>query len=107
GGDNINWTNPLNWSSNPALPGAADDVSITTPGNPTIQFSTGSATIRSLNCTQTITLSGGSLTLTAGASSISGALTITGGTLKVSGAGASLFANGSSPISDSTLQADS
>ena len=45
-GDNL-WGTAGNWSSNPSLPGAADDVTISIAANPTITVS-GSFSVKSL-----------------------------------------------------------
>src|SRR4051794_31269113 len=46
-GDGISWTDASNWSGS-ALPGSADDVTISVGGSPTIQVSTGTQSIHSL-----------------------------------------------------------
>ena len=62
-GDGITWTNPANWSSNPALPGPADDVTINVAGTPSITLNA-NASIRSLNTSETLTITGLNRTLT-------------------------------------------
>src|SRR5262245_53102541 len=45
-GDGVSWSDPHNWSGN-ALPGSADDVFINATPAGTVQFTAGSATIKS------------------------------------------------------------
>lgn len=61
GGDGINWTDPLNWSTN-ALPGSADDVTISIATNPTIQLISGVEAVHSLASNSPLTISGSVLT---------------------------------------------
>jgi len=61
-GDGVNWTNPANWSSNPALPGPTDDVTINVAGTPTITLNA-SASIRSLNTAEALVITGNNITL--------------------------------------------
>src|SRR4051812_9592781 len=59
-GDGVNWTNAANWSGNPALPGAADDVTINIAANPNISLNGATTqTIKSLNNAELVTVSGG------------------------------------------------
>ena len=84
GGDGINWTDPLNWSGN-ALPGAADDVVISLPSsNPTIQLASGSQSIKSLSCAESLNITGGTLSI-ANASQISASLSFSGGAINGAG----------------------
>lgn len=62
GGDGVTWTNPANWSSNPALPGPADDVTINVAGTPTITLNA-NASIRSLNTAEALVITGNNITL--------------------------------------------
>ena len=93
GGGNNAWENPANWSAN-LLPTSADDVVITGTGE--IIYSTGSATVRSLQSSRGFTLAGGTFTLTTGSSSVTGVLKLNGGTLIVRGATASFSASNAS-----------
>lgn len=106
GGDGETWSDPLNWSGD-ALPGATDSVTIDVAGTDTPILHTGSDTsIASLTCEEPLTISGGSLTLTSGASSINGALTVgSGRSLILNGPGASLSANAAAAIDGAHLQA--
>src|SRR5271169_6649969 len=52
-GDQINWTDPNNWSTQ-AVPGPSDDVTISIAGNPTIQLSSGTQSINSLVTTNLV-----------------------------------------------------
>ena len=62
------WDVTTNWSSNPALPGAADDVTIDVGGATvrTITFRSGAATINSLTSQENLALTGGTLALVLG-----------------------------------------
>jgi len=106
GGDGETWSDPLNWSAD-AIPGAADNVVINVAGAENTILHTGSdTTIASLTCEEPLTISGGSLTLTSGASSINGTLTLNSGrSLVVNGAAASLTVPGAATIDGAHLQA--
>jgi hypothetical protein len=55
GGDGVSWTNAANWSGD-TLPAAGDDVVINVAGtNATINYTTSSLTLRSLQCEETLT----------------------------------------------------
>jgi RHS repeat-associated protein len=89
-GDGVNWTNAKNWSTN-AVPGQADDVTISVSGNPTIQLSSGIQFINSLVTSNVVKLTGGTLqigtTAQIGANLILAGGTILGGTFNESGGG--------------------
>ncbi len=86
-GATVNWTNAgtgdwntaSNWSSNPALPGSADIVNIST-GTGVTHSTTAADSIVSFTSTKNLTLSAGSLTI-AQPSTITANLTLSGGTL--------------------------
>ena len=80
------WDVVTNWSSNPALPGAADNVTLNVGGATvrTITHQSGDDTINSLSSQENFALTGGSLSLNA-ASTINAGFNHSGGTL--SGAG--------------------
>jgi hypothetical protein len=89
-----NWANPVNWSSNPSLPGANDDVTIST-GSGTITIPSGTYNVHSLNdSTNALSLaSGATLTFTNSASpaSILGQnITVQSGASITFGTGASI-----------------
>ena len=107
-GDKL-WTTPGNWSSNPALPGISDDVTINVAGNATIQVNSGTQSVNSVTSTDAVSLTGGTLTVAAasqiaslslaggiisgsGDLTITGTLTWTGGTM--SGSGTTILASG-------------
>jgi hypothetical protein len=56
------WSTATNWSSNPSLPGAADDVTIDVPGTQTITVGTGYKSVRSVTMAgdETVSLNSGS-----------------------------------------------
>ena len=76
------------------MPSAEDDVVIGAPGAGAVAYSAGSTQVKSLRCAKGFDLTGGSLTLTAGASSVQGALRLLDGDLYVDGPGVSLTAGG-------------
>jgi hypothetical protein len=96
------WNTAANWDAG-RVPGAADDVVINAPGNITVTHSGGDHTVHSLQSTDALVLSGGSLTVAAGASQISGALTVTGATLSAAGAGTSFTATGTTSLTGASL----
>jgi hypothetical protein len=76
------WQTATNWSSNPALPGSADDVTINQPGTLTITLATTPPAINSLNMAENLfsnTLS--DLFVGAGGGTISGTVTFQAGKL--------------------------
>ena len=88
------WQTAANWSSNPSLPGAADDVTIDRPAVITVTLSSGVPSIRSLTSQENLIVGGLSLTIGAGGGQINGALTVgplatltsSGGTFQAVGA---------------------
>ena len=86
------WDLAANWSSNPALPGAADTVTIDVPGTGTITHQSGTDVIASLAIpglnggTDNIAVTGGSLTITGGYSSTADTSISSAGTLVLNGA---------------------
>jgi hypothetical protein len=102
------WDVATNWSSNPNLPGAADDVFINVGGLPTVTYRTITSTVNSLAITSaTFAVTSGALTisttfsnnaattLTSGSLSVAGAATF--GSLSLSGSGV-LTLNGASTV---------
>lgn len=92
GGDGV-WGTAANWSGDVA-PATGDDVVISVAGSVVVEFKSGTARIRSLQCSGGLTLSGGTLSFSGGASSVNGALSLKGGSLEISGAGASFTSKG-------------
>ncbi|HQR72047.1 MAG TPA: hypothetical protein PLE54_15690, partial [Burkholderiaceae bacterium] len=78
------WDIATNWSSNPALPGAADDVTLNVAGLVTVTYRSLATTINSLTSQENFVVSGGSLTV-ANAFSNAGDTTISGGSLTLNG----------------------
>jgi len=96
GGGDLLWSNSLNWSNN-QLPGADDDVTINAAGNVTIAHTAGTTSIRSLTLSDSLTVNGGTL-------SVSDGLTVANGnTLTVSGGGVSFEALGAAAIDGVSL----
>jgi hypothetical protein len=83
-GSDGSWTTATNWSSNPSLPGSVDTVTIDRPEQITVTISSGTQSIRSLDCKEALILSGGTLTLSQ-SSTINGPFSLTGGTLNGTG----------------------
>jgi hypothetical protein len=79
-GDGTSWTDASNWSDD-AVPGSGDDVTINLTGNPTIEITSGTQSVQSLN--------------------------MTGGTLTASGSGVTLTVTGTTVISGANLYAES
>src|SRR5262245_52490464 len=84
GGDGASWGDRFNWSAD-ALPTSNDDVTINVAGSPTVTYSTGSTTVKSLTSAEAIVISGGTLTTGTNGASLSSSTTISGGTLTLGG----------------------
>ncbi len=81
--DNGQWTVPSNWSSNPDLPGAADDVTIDRPaGDYLITLDSGTQQINSLLTTERLTVSGSGLLEIGTTATLNNTLTLNSGTLR-------------------------
>ncbi|MBI2799678.1 MAG: choice-of-anchor D domain-containing protein [Gammaproteobacteria bacterium] len=80
------WDVATNWSSNPALPGTADDVTIDVGGATvrTITHQTGTDVINSLTSNEDLAVTGGALTIN-NAFSNTALTTLSGGTLLLNG----------------------
>jgi len=103
GGDGTSWANAANWSGG-AVPGPTSDVVITSGEGTTVVISSGSITVKSIQCSKAFTISGGSLTVTEGASQISGNFTMSGGpTLYAAGSSAVFSATGTTSIDGGKL----
>ncbi len=99
------WNIATNWSSNPSLPGAADDVTIDV-GGATIREIThalGTDTILSLTTDESITMDGGSSILVTGAASF----TTDNTTLSANAAGTLFEADGATTVDGVNLMATS
>ena len=100
-GDGFSWTDARNWSSNPALPGPQDDVTVALPTG-TIHLGSGDQSVHSLISSMGISLDGGSLSVAAVATETA-RVTLNGGELKggtwtLAGTGTML-----ATVADSTL----
>lgn len=94
-GDGSAWTNRANWVGN-VLPGAGDDVIIQVLNQDAeIVIPSGNISVRSIQAEESLTLAGGTLTLTAGISQVHGTLVLGNRTtLTVRGASTQLNADG-------------
>jgi hypothetical protein len=101
GGD---WAVGSNWSTG-AVPGSGDDVVINVGGaTPTITISSGNQSVRSVTVDDTLSITGGSLSISAD-STISGGLTMSGGSLTASGSGVTLAVTGATTVTGASLYA--
>ena len=92
-GDN-SWHTPANWSGG-FVPVSTNDVVINVAGNPTIAHTTGTTTVRSIQCDEACLLAGGAILVTSGATAVNGPTTFTSaGSFSVDGAGATVTVNG-------------
>lgn len=105
GGDGRSWHDPLNWSTD-AVPGPTNDVVISAPGTNFTVAVNGNVTIQSLQCGQSLTVSNGALTVTAGESAITGSLLVRlDQTLRARGSNAVFTASGPNRASTSSKDA--
>jgi hypothetical protein len=96
------WNAASNWSSNPSLPGASDDVTIDrSAADVIVTHYTGIYSINSLTCKESLVLSGGTLNI-ASPSTISGPLTLSGATVNING-GTATTMTGASTLSGGAL----
>ena len=79
-GDGVNWTDARNWSSNPALPGPADDVVVPASAG-TIHLASGNQSVHTILGSEALSLDGGSLNVVQQANWFT-SVTLNGGTLK-------------------------
>ncbi|MBL8481950.1 MAG: choice-of-anchor D domain-containing protein, partial [Rhodocyclaceae bacterium] len=93
GAASINWTGATgfwdvaaNWSSNPLLPGAADDVTLNVAGLQTITHRSGSDTILSLISQENLVVTGSGLLRVTGSFSNTADTSVTGATLQLDSA---------------------
>ena len=102
------WQTAANWSSNPTLPGSADDVTIDRPGTITVTLSAGNPMIRSISSQENLVIGGGTaltLAIGAGGGQIHGALTVSPGARLMAGGGV-LQANGTVTADSANLRAE-
>ena len=100
------WEDATNWSSDPALPGSDDDVTIDVGGATvrTVTLGAGEASVQSLTCEENLDIVGGDLTIGSGGGTVNGALTI-GNWQRLTVSGGSFSANGPTSIDDANLYA--
>jgi hypothetical protein len=102
GGDATSWSDPQNWVGL-QVPGAANNVFITNGVGTNVVISS-AVSLESIHCNKALTISSGSLTVTAGPSSLQGALTVTNSaTLSASGSNTTLISGGSVDIDNANL----
>ncbi|MBI1176792.1 hypothetical protein GC207_05060 [bacterium] len=100
------WQDAANWS-NDVLPGAVDDVIINAVGDLTVTSQAG-VTIRSLQSSNSLTLTAGTFRVTGGASVVQGQFTAIGNPLlSVSGAGTTLVLAGPVNLDAASFEATS
>jgi len=107
GGDGTSWHDRFNWVGD-VLPGVTDDVVINIPeSNPVIKFtaSSGNRTVKSIVSDESLELSGGSLTVSGGASEFRSAFSLTGGILTATATGTTLMVSGAMTIQNTTINA--
>jgi hypothetical protein len=93
GGDAMSWTDAQNWLGQ-QVPGIANNVMITNGAGTNVVISS-DVSVESILCNKALTISSGSLIVTAGASSLQGALTATNGAaLSASGSSTTLISDG-------------
>jgi len=97
-GDGTSWSDQNNWVGL-QVPGTDNQAIITNSTSGTVVIDS-DVTVQSILCTKALTLTNGSLTVTAGTSSVQGALAVpAGSTLAASGSGTTLTATGPAAIS--------
>src|SRR5581483_7644316 len=98
------WNNPANWSTG-QVPGPNDVVLIDRIGAaPTITIPAGNFTVKSLDSRHPLIISGGTLSVTNGASRAEASFTLSnGGALVVNGAGTSFSATGTTSVNAGSL----
>jgi len=106
GGNGTDWHDPLNWSGH-SVPTLTNDVVIDLPGtNVTVTIASSSVSIRSLQCQESLDVSGGNLTVTGGSAVIAGSLIVVSNrSLTATGTNASLTATGPTEVSGASLYA--
>ena len=105
GGDGASWNVAANWSGG-VVPGPTNDVIITDGAGTNVVISSGSITVKSIQCSKAFTISGGSLTVTTNNSLLSGTLTLVSGTaLSATGFAAVLVATGKATADGANLYA--
>lgn len=104
GGGDFSWQNRTNWTDD-NLPGTADEVTINVPGSAAI-VSSANVTIRSLQCSNDLTLAGGTFRVTAGSSVVQGAFSTSGSpTLSAVGTNTDLLLASGVDIGSANLEA--
>ena len=105
--DGGNWDSGANWSTG-QTPGQGDTAVINTAATAIITIQSGdNIQVQSImtGSTDTLSITGGALTVTAGDSTLSGSLSMTGGSLTASGSGVNLTAS-TTTVSAASLYAE-
>jgi hypothetical protein len=103
-GDGSSWSDAQNWVGQ-QVPGTGN-VAVITNGTGSNVVISSAVTVESVRCTKTLTITNGSLTVTAGTTSLQGGFSVTAGsTLTASGSGTTLTATGPANISGAGLSA--
>ncbi|MCA9310414.1 MAG: hypothetical protein KDA21_04360, partial [Phycisphaerales bacterium] len=103
-GDGVLWQDPANWSSDPALPGPDDDVTISSAVVSAVTHGAGTTTIRSLQCEADLSVTGGSLKVAAD-SEVSGSMSVSAGIhVIVDGAGSEWVFSGAVSVAGAWLE---
>jgi len=103
-----NWDVAANWSSG-AVPSSGQYVVINTASAATITIQSGDSELVSsleTSANDTLSITGGSLTVTVGTSTLSGPLAMTGGSLVANGSGASFTVSGTTTVATANLYAE-
>jgi hypothetical protein len=101
-GDGMSWTNAQNWVGQ-QVPGPSANVFITNSAGRTVVISS-TVSVESILCSNALTISNGSLTVTAGSSSLQGTLTVANGaSVSASGEGTTLASGGPVDIGNASL----
>ena len=105
GGGDASWNNANNWSNN-VLPMPSDDVVISSVSTNVTIIIASDVTVQSLQCSASLSVAGGNLGLTKGASQVGGDFSVTAGRwLSVSGTDTVFRASGSAIIDGANLYA--
>ena len=107
GGDGVYWTNVNNWAGNVA-PGPGDEALITGVSTNTTILLGATVQVQTVQCSASLNITNGNLTLTEGSSQVTGTFTIASSQyLIVIGPGTMFAANGPANVDDGNFQISS